>query len=483
VKKAERDAVPDESIHRLPHDLLAEAAILGNVLYVGQGERMPEIFALGLRADHFCSEAHGRTFEACFALHRSGRPVSVETVLGRLRDDGRLPQVGGPAFITGLAERCAVLIPRLLADHVERVIEKWKLRQALLVTARLQAQIRAGDYPNGALADALAELEQLRLTSTQSARVLTGTQLWAPRPPIRFAVDRVIPRAAVALIVATGSSLKTWATLDLIIAKATGAKWLGRFPCEKGDSLFWDWESGEDEIARRLPRLHREAVEGVSVVTMPPVFMNSPDFVAAVRPLAAQYSMIAFDSLAAGTVDLDENDARFARSLYSLKSLATATGCTMIVLHHSRKAKEGDDERERPRGTSAIFAAVDVVLQLSRVREGVFRCIQTKARGGKAVEPFDVSVEDLDECSTAVVASDPLSADEDVATGSKNLNGAKARIMRLLANEHDIRSGNEVFRRIRGKRNTNVEALRELKERGMVVEVDGVLRLSSEVKG
>jgi|SRR5579859_892740 len=461
-----------------PHNDDAERAVLSVVMIdPGALAKVRDY----LSPEHFYSEAHRRLYEACLDL-ASGGPPDVVRVAAWLRDHDRVAQVGGVAYLTEVLNSAPVA--ENVVRYAELVRESWSARQGTFISQRVDAQLRAGLEPRGVLAAAANDLAKLAEDGTTRGpvRVLTAAELWAPRPPVPFAVARILPRSGVAMLVATGSSLKTWAVLDLVIAKATGGKWLGRFECEKGPALFVDWESGEDELARRLQRLSPEPVDGVAAVSMPSLFLNSPGFETAIRRLAETYSLIAFDSLAGGTVDLDENDARFARALYMLKGIATATGSTVVVLHHTRKAKEGDDERERPRGTSALFAAVDVVLQLSRARDGVFRCTQTKARGGKAVEPFDVTVEDIDERATRVVALDSQSAIDDEASDVRSVNATKSRIVQLLASEKDIRSANEVCRRLKGTKATKLEALHELEERGTVVKVDGVYRLTSEVK-
>jgi hypothetical protein len=264
----------------------------------------------------------------------------------------------------------------------------------------------AGNANGAAPTEDRTAVDEKPVPSPTRFHVLEAPAIWAPRPPTQFVVAGIIPRGSVAMICATGSSLKTWATLDLIVSRARGSPWLGRFACDKGGALFVDWESGEDEVCRRFVRLNPIPVEGVALASMPDVFFNSTDFEAVVTQWATTYGLVAFDSLAAGTVDLDENDARFAQGLRALKRVASVTGAAIVVLHHSRKGRaDGDgDERDMPRGSSAIYAAVDVVFQLTRAEDGAFQVRQTKARGGKSVEPFTIRVDDVDEQTTVVRA-------------------------------------------------------------------------------
>ena len=318
-------------------------------------------------------------------------------------------------------------------------------------------------------------------------KIWSPAEIWAPLPPPDYVVGGILVRSAVAMICATGSSLKTWALADLAIATATGTPWLGRFPCKLGPTLIVDWESGDYELRRRLQRIAAGRglvgpVQGVEFITMPSLFFGSSDFPAHMVSLAKERSLIQFDSLAAGSAGADENDARFAHGLNVLKAIATETGCTFVVLHHSRKAQSGPgmvDAREMPRGTGALFAAVDVVLQLTRASDDAFRVEQTKARGGKAVDPFILRVDDVGEGASLVRALDPEA--EDAGRMSEPLEQAKARVLRVLAAHHDLQSKNEVFRRAKGTKGTVLEAIDELVERKLIQIVDGCFRLASEV--
>ena len=321
-------------------------------------------------------------------------------------------------------------------------------------------------------------------------------EIYEPLAEPEYAVAGLIIRGAVAMMCATGSSLKTWATIDLLVAVAMGRPWLERFACEQGKPLLIDWESGDYETRRRIQADTRaHGILGplrppVRFVTMPDLFFTSDDFEAAITELATVYSVIAFDSLAAGSVDVDENDARFAKGLQVLKRVAAKTKCAMVVLHHSRKGKAdgSSDAREAPRGTGAIFAACDVVLQLEKHKDAGFVVTQTKARGGKAVDPFILRVDDVADEGVRVYSAeiDAGKADEDavaatVKSASKSIQRAKHGTIALLAVEKGLTSQNQIFARVKGGKLEFNAAIAELKEAGVVTIYDGHYRLNSEV--
>lgn len=339
----------------------------------------------------------------------------------------------------------------------------------------------------------LTELEPLDVATPETAgdiaarvRVWTPAEIWAPIEPPVYAVG-TLAVGDVGMVCAHGASFKSWLATDAVVAKASGAKWLQRFPCEGASALYLDNEMGPDECRRRIQRDarargHKAPIEGIGLVSMPGFSLATVEGIEALRFLATGRSLIVVDSLAAFCPEVDENDARFADALKRAKQIADDARCAFLFLHHSRKAREGEDKREKPRGTSALFAACDVVLQLSRCGDG-FLVEQTKARKGKAMDPFVVRVEDIDgEEATRVYATDvDEPEDAEVAASVGALERAKRKIVELLARDHDVRSASEVHRRIRGTKKTNLDAIRELEERKLIVVHEGTYRLSSEV--
>jgi hypothetical protein len=320
-------------------------------------------------------------------------------------------------------------------------------------------------------------------------KIWSAAEIWKPLEPPNFLVDGLFVRGSLGLIIAYGASLKTWILEDGVLSVAVAAPWLERFPTKQGRALIIDFESGSYELRRRAHRIAKGRgfaipVEGFAFVSMPAMSLADDAFFDALRPLAAEYAFIGIDSLAAGSGGIDENDARFATPLNRLKALAEASGCVIVLLHHSRKGGGEDaDPRELVRGSSAIFNAADVVLQMSRAKdEGAFVVRQTKARGGKAVEPFIVRVEDTGADSSVVVGhSLPDPGADDVEQFAGTIDKAKRAIVLLLGQVRDLRSANEICRRVGGRKKTATDALKELVERGTVVNSQGAFRLASEV--
>ena len=75
--------------------------MLGAILLSGRS-----LYALvieeGLRPEDFYRERHGAIYEAMLALYNESEPVDMLTVIDRLRQSGKLEQIGGAAAVDEL---------------------------------------------------------------------------------------------------------------------------------------------------------------------------------------------------------------------------------------------------------------------------------------------------------------------------------------------------------------------------------------------
>src|SRR5271163_4661261 len=121
-----------------PHNLEAEQSVLGSILLSDRS-----LYALvieeGLRADDFYRERHGTIYEAMLALYNESEPVDVLTVTDRLRQSGKLEDVGGVATVDGLTG----VVPA--AGHARRyaqiVRENALLRRLLGASYEIQESV------------------------------------------------------------------------------------------------------------------------------------------------------------------------------------------------------------------------------------------------------------------------------------------------------------------------------------------------------
>src|SRR2546421_10781676 len=94
-------AGPPAQVVTPPHNLEAEQSVLGAILLSDRS-----LYALvieeGLRPEDFYRERHAAIYEAMLALYNESEPVDVLTVTDRLRQTGKLEDIGGQASVDEL---------------------------------------------------------------------------------------------------------------------------------------------------------------------------------------------------------------------------------------------------------------------------------------------------------------------------------------------------------------------------------------------
>ena len=148
-----------------PHDLDAEAAVLSAVLLDPRALGALEDFLL---PSHFFSEAHRRIYEAALAVKATGAAVDVTTVGGRLKELGRLAQVGGGAYIASILDSSPAVAN--VRDHAMIVFERWRVRQTMQVCDRSSA------FGYGVV-DAQAYVESVTRQLSELARPRPGAKV------------------------------------------------------------------------------------------------------------------------------------------------------------------------------------------------------------------------------------------------------------------------------------------------------------------
>ncbi len=112
-----------------PHNLDAEQAVLGGVFLD------PKIFNTLVdivTTDDFYFPAHRTIFNIFLELDEKGRPLDLVTVGDRLKQEGKLEQIGGPLY---LGELTQTVIKASSAVHHARIVRDNAVRRALISTS------------------------------------------------------------------------------------------------------------------------------------------------------------------------------------------------------------------------------------------------------------------------------------------------------------------------------------------------------------
>lgn len=231
------------------------------------------------------------------------------------------------------------------AERERRVAEERERRAIRREADRLDAEEARGGRVS--MADRVVRLSDL------AAR---------PKPPAL--VEGVLGQGQTAMIVADSNVGKTFAAISLAHAVATGTRWHGR-EVRQGRVLY---VVGEDEAGfperMKAIQVARGAIEEDDLDSiLEPFNLDDETAVADLVSLvqARGYALIVLDPLARFIVGMDENKQdQMGVAMSALDTIRRATpGATILVPHHTKK--DGGY-----RGSSAIFAAMDTALDLSR---------------------------------------------------------------------------------------------------------------------
>ncbi len=129
------DSKGDGRQQEVPYDRQAEEAVLGSVLV------NPDVFydvAHFLKDEDFFLHRHRWIWEAFTGLHEQRLPIDILTVSEELERQGRLEEIGGPAYLTALISN----VPSSLhAEAYGKIVEETATRRRLIEAANQIARL------------------------------------------------------------------------------------------------------------------------------------------------------------------------------------------------------------------------------------------------------------------------------------------------------------------------------------------------------
>lgn len=267
--------------------------------------------------------------------------------------------------------------PANVEQYCKLITDAAQTRALLTVHERARQRLHAGECPNFVTAEVLKEVEGIQARAAHAAQgELAGLPVWtladlATGQDFPFVWDGYLARGCVTLLHSPPKVGKSYLTFALLAKLVEGNPFLERGTIKTG--CIYLSEEGKDTLEQkqdtfRLPK----------VAALPFLFLSRREKQFARMPLekALQVAVALAKKQGAGLIVVDtlgawsglkgeqENNAAFVEELFvHIKAAASEADAAILVLHHSQK------NGERPRGSSALEAAVDASVMLGKPKD------------------------------------------------------------------------------------------------------------------
>jgi AAA domain/Primase C terminal 2 (PriCT-2) len=202
-------------------------------------------------------------------------------------------------------------------------------------------------------------------------------------------IDGVLPQTGVGALYAPSGHGKTFLTLDMGLSIGRGQPFAGQYETEPGAVAYVVLEA-PDSVKRRVLAYKREHRVNDALFGLIEYPLDLGD-AASVKGLVAEIAqlreachapvrLVVIDTLSQAMAGRDENSAKdVSLAIKHMKTISAEVGAFVLAVHHT-----GKDEGKGLRGSSALYANVDVVLSVSGERDDPVRHVHLeKTRDGE----------------------------------------------------------------------------------------------------
>lgn len=269
--------------------------------------------------------------------------------------------------------------------------------------------------------------------------------------PDIWMIDRLVPENQITVISGAASSFKTMSALEWAIKVTSGGKAYGNFDTLKSSVLFVSEDGDHKRVFQKRIRLLGENFPSNLYLWLNKGFKVTESAVNSLITLVRKHTikLVIFDSLRGiMPTDLKEIDASDVRQFVNRLRPLTASGATILIIHHDRKkpagrnysSKDPNDLGEMMSGSGDIRGAVDCHLSMrsSKDTKEDQDCIvvtQTKCREEEFFPPFRVLVKKETKDNAGKTTKLQLAYDGEYApdNAEETLIKAKEAILELLS--------------------------------------------------
>jgi KaiC/GvpD/RAD55 family RecA-like ATPase len=279
------------------------------------------------------------------------------------------------------------------------------------------------------------------LVSGVEPYAVVGSRNLYSAPPVEYLIEGILPLYSVIGMTGFPGTGKTWLSMEMMRAVASGTSFLGKFPVKKAPVLFVGNDASLLDYAQQWRRLTLDEYEGydhdrldlrdadTGEITRPALRDSNPletlvhfliqsefnfdDLTQVARLIKTShevfgdisydvkqedgretieestrknFGLIVFDTLTKMTTVPEENNTARSAVFSNIRLIAESTGATVLVLHHNALTSEYRTGEEF-RGAGDQFASLDVHFHLITRAKGLVE-FKTKKFRGITPEPF-----------------------------------------------------------------------------------------------
>jgi hypothetical protein len=246
-----------------------------------------------------------------------------------------------------------------------------------------------------------------------------------PATPVNWLIRGLVIEGGVGAIIGEPKSTKSWMALDMALAVASGTKALSEYQAPHArKAAYFFAEDLQDAVTTRIRAYARgrgaDASELARNLYVQPRGENvdlSKDadcarIIASCRMFTTDLGLLVLDPLRDIHTGSENESDSMAAVMKRLRALSTILKCTVLVVHHSKKADPANTSSNgnEIRGSSVINAALDsrlILKDLDGDRQTVFEStleVVIKAGRGAGTPRILLTLEDDPETSQAVNA-------------------------------------------------------------------------------
>ncbi len=230
---------------------------------------------------------------------------------------------------------------------------------------------------------------------------------------VEWIVPGLIAKRSINFIHGMPMTAKSWMAFDLAITMAKGGgHWLGKFPTNGGKVLLIEAERFRGETQRRIKGLLngqgldvQSVSDAMCVKTGSTTRLNLPQSLDALKNLLAKEKpvLVIWDSFATAHTVGETDRMSIQAVLENIKSLRDEFGCAFFFVNHDTKMslQHQPGESKQPsmsdmQGNIAVAAVAEMMLSVKRKDDETCMVYNVKNTLNSAIEPFSVSVIDVD---------------------------------------------------------------------------------------